>query len=553
MCLYDFPAHNDTNSTSTCDLEYACAPLKAAIEYGNLESSNETVYGYCQADDSAFYGTGINDCVSCLESSPSTYTANCKFPALLVRKSKTKTLTLRQVLLALEAGCQQEPAVGSLLSISGSLFSTAVINITVPSDNKSSSSSSNDHVLSLTAIIGIAVGLGVLFLLAAGLFILYYCQQRRYAREDAGCYRNNPYPSLQERYYCAQDMNSGHPPGQTYALPQYTMDYKPAVGTTNADGNDGFSNNAEYYDRLESISHKQPLGAHPVRLTNDIGVSSEVSDSVGKLNVSALPTHPAYIPRNVTPGQLGGRPSRNASRSTSMRSTTSSTEPLHSLKQQQRSQSRQDSRQGRSAEAPPSYALEVYLDAQDEPGSERASSRAEGPPTRNIQVELAGPPSSSPSQSPQEKQRTPSLGLAVPPPAVSWRSRRASVSPTRQSQQIPPPPPPVAVASPSPPSSVPNRAMTGTPSMAALILPPMPKLRMLGRKSSKPVGGTPSGSEQAGAGSHAGISGPLAFPDRRFSLRPLNNDRIVEQTVERVGKGHVVEVPIASGKSYLYG
>lgn len=78
MCLYDFPAHNNTNSTLTCDLEYACAPLRGGLEYGNLDPANETQYGYCQADNNAFYGTSIGDCVSCLESSPSTYTANCE-------------------------------------------------------------------------------------------------------------------------------------------------------------------------------------------------------------------------------------------------------------------------------------------------------------------------------------------------------------------------------------------------------------------------------------------------------------------------------------------
>lgn len=48
-----------------------------------------------------------------------------------------------------------------------------------------------------------------------------------------------------------------------------------------------------------------------------------------------------------------------------------------------------------------------------------------------------------------------------------------------------------------------------------------------------------------------GISGPLAFPDSRFSMRP-SNERIVSQTfVDRSGPR--MEVPIASGKSFLYG
>lgn len=60
-------------------MDHACKPLQGAIESGNLVPSNETEYGYCQADDDAFYGTSIDDCVSCLQSSASTYTANCEF------------------------------------------------------------------------------------------------------------------------------------------------------------------------------------------------------------------------------------------------------------------------------------------------------------------------------------------------------------------------------------------------------------------------------------------------------------------------------------------
>lgn len=406
----------------------------------------------------------------------------------------------------------------------------------------SSSSASSTRVLSLTAIIGIAVGLGVLFLLAAGLFILYYCQQRRHALEGAGLMHNNPYPSLQERFYYAQNTSGGsgpatfNPPSQTYALPHYNVDYKSAVATADV-RDDGFTNNAEYYDRIEGRPHGRPLQAHPVHLTKDNSGSSEVVDSIGNLNASALPTHPAYIPRSVAPGQLGTRASRNASRCASARSTTSSTEPLHP----QRSLSRQDHR-GAAAGKPTSYAMEVYLDSQDEPDPERAPSRAEGSPLRNIQVELAGPPGTSYEQTSQQK--SPSPSLTTPPPAVSWRSRRASVSPA---------PSPLR----QPQSQAPERAATGTPAMSSLILPSVPKIRVPSKKPPmlRVTGPVDVEGREGGAGSagRAGISGPLMFPDGRFSVRPPNNDRIVEQTVERIGMANVVEVPIGSGKSYLYG
>lgn len=80
----------------------------------------------------------------------------------------------------------------------------------------------------------------------------------------------------------------------------------------------------------------------------------------------------------------------------------------------------------------------------------------------------------------------------------------------------------------------------------------MPKIRVPGKKPPKLCVTDTAGVEH-GDGGRVDISGPLAFPDGRFLVRPSNGDRIVEQTVERIGMANVVEVPIGSGKSYLYG
>ncbi|KAF3770665.1 hypothetical protein M406DRAFT_354521, partial [Cryphonectria parasitica EP155] len=219
VCIYDFPNHNISNSSSSsseesCDLQYACAPLQEALEYGNLNPSNGTDYGYCQADGGAFYGTAIDDCVSCLQASPSTYTAN--------------------FLLALQAGCQQQPKAGTTLSITGSLFSTTAINITDTSNSSSttSSTSSNKSTLSLNRIIAIVCSLGGLFFLAIGLFILYCCRQRRYAREDAQLLGNDGYPSHQQHFYYGKDRQGSVSTAQTYVMPPYTMDHKSKVAPT---------------------------------------------------------------------------------------------------------------------------------------------------------------------------------------------------------------------------------------------------------------------------------------------------------------------------------
>lgn len=81
VCLYDYPDHKKT-TTTPCDLTSACAPLQGALEYGKLNPDNRTEYGYCQADDGVLNGANMEDCVTCLQSSSSTYLANCeRFPS----------------------------------------------------------------------------------------------------------------------------------------------------------------------------------------------------------------------------------------------------------------------------------------------------------------------------------------------------------------------------------------------------------------------------------------------------------------------------------------
>lgn len=78
VCLYDYPKHE--KNSSSCDLGSACLPLQTALETGlALATSPSSAFGYCSADNSAFYGTSIDDCVSCLQSSSDTYGANCEY------------------------------------------------------------------------------------------------------------------------------------------------------------------------------------------------------------------------------------------------------------------------------------------------------------------------------------------------------------------------------------------------------------------------------------------------------------------------------------------
>lgn len=76
-CLFDYPEHR-ANSTASCDLDTACKPLQKAVETGLSSQTGAADFSYCSADDSAFHGSNIDNCVTCLQSSSSSYVANCE-------------------------------------------------------------------------------------------------------------------------------------------------------------------------------------------------------------------------------------------------------------------------------------------------------------------------------------------------------------------------------------------------------------------------------------------------------------------------------------------
>lgn len=427
-------------------------------------------------------------------------------------------------------------------------------------------------MLATGATVGIALGAAALFLGAIALFVVYYLRQKKWEREDKAPLQ--PFAAAQQFYY-GKDPGSGGPASVTttsnhsYALPPYAADYKPpqqvggaavSVPETPEPLPSDYSSNAEYYDRLEGKTRGRPLRtiSPPMQIAavNNNNHHEQV-DTIGQLPTNSLPTHPAYIPRSsssrnssrATP-QPGARPSRNPT-PTSVRSSTQSAP----LRPQHNSTSTSTTNSGSGGAKPDSYAIQVYLNAAEDPkvpqppppvaapswsSSHPPPPRATAPASnaeiaRNIQVELAS------------AQPTPPTSAASLPQVVGGRSTPA---PSLQSQHISRAASPDYAAgegSPLPPP----------PRIGSLILPSVPRIRVPGSKKLPPRLDVPDG---AGAD----ISGPLAFPDSRFSTRPppppgqgqgqaqgQGQDRIITQTVDRVGRS--VEMPIGSGKSYLYG
>ncbi|KAK4127938.1 hypothetical protein N657DRAFT_642004 [Parathielavia appendiculata] len=130
--------------------------------------------------------------------------------------------------------------------------------------------------LTTGAIAGIACGAGALFLGAAGLFVVYWRRQRQFDRED-----NSDGDSFDER----------RPPGNMAPAVAYTMDYK----MDDPQHHEGDHTSSYTYSPEKSSYTFSPLGAPDV--------------------ASAMPTHPAYIPRALVRGST--TPSNRSTATTS--------------------------------------------------------------------------------------------------------------------------------------------------------------------------------------------------------------------------------------------
>ncbi|KAK1756892.1 hypothetical protein QBC47DRAFT_172172 [Echria macrotheca] len=121
----------------------------------------------------------------------------------------------------------------------------------------------DDSKLDTGAIAGIACAAGALFLGGIGLFIIYYRRQRQYARQHGGGRLRSP---LEENHGLA-----------AYSPPIYTHDYKMShtleSATLGGSGSSAQTFSPEF--------HKEGVFFSPGEPTS----------------VSAMPTHPAYIPR----------------------------------------------------------------------------------------------------------------------------------------------------------------------------------------------------------------------------------------------------------------
>lgn len=176
-----------------------------------------------------------------------------------------------QVMTVLEAGCEQEPKPGELLGVTGTIFSSSSVNITAPEEDiRDKPEGAGSSTLTTGAIVGIAVGCGLLFLGGVALFWVYWRRQKKFQRDEkAGYHGSNsgtPDPLFPPNY-----------PKMSASLRSYS-----AMGSH---GRQGSLTAGDYYDKLE-----EEMGAGRTNYAYDPRALSRGPSS-------ALPTHQAYLPQ----------------------------------------------------------------------------------------------------------------------------------------------------------------------------------------------------------------------------------------------------------------
>ncbi|KAF6819779.1 exo-alpha-sialidase neuraminidase [Colletotrichum sojae] len=335
VCLFDYPdAISSINSP--CIINSACRPLKNALTAGLTNPNAGNQYDYCTADSDRFASSNWWSCVRCLQSSDSqSYLSN--------------------FLIALKAGCQQKPTDGALIGLTGDIFSTKAVNITESNTNTTmpGDGGASSTTMTMGTIVGIAVGGGLVFIGAVCLFIVYCRKQRKQRAQndntdllppDLSRSRASSFTAINRSPYMPI---TDHKKSSSINSYNYELQEKQAY------------NNADYYDKMEQEMQGGREMSHynfdPRQHHHGLG--------------SALPTHPAYIPRAMS--RQSAHPSASA------------TPP-----------------NGRRANTPDSFALQSYLNAVNEEGT----------------IDVIQPPPAQPRDLQQHESSAPAHMASIPPP-----------------------------------------------------------------------------------------------------------------------------------------
>ncbi|KAL2068249.1 hypothetical protein VTL71DRAFT_16347 [Oculimacula yallundae] len=261
-----FGTANTTSSISTpCSTGAVCGHIQKALGDGMGTPLTTGQYSYCTAYDDSFLGSTLDTCRSCL-------------------KLNNDAAYLSNFLVALEAGCTQRPNGGLVVGLNSTLFTRNAVAITFP---RESGPGKEHKSLSTGAIVGTAVGCGVLLLII--LAISFVCFKKR---RNAKRLKQLQSP-LHERFGAE---NITAPTSGGFSSPQTSPPLKreSVQMTTTQVRNFNYSRQQPHSVRDwqgNSNGNSPAYGVSPPSYSPPI--SSSGRDS--------LPAHHAYIPPEYTP------------------------------------------------------------------------------------------------------------------------------------------------------------------------------------------------------------------------------------------------------------
>ncbi|GJN85945.1 hypothetical protein PLIIFM63780_009521 [Purpureocillium lilacinum] len=260
-CLFAEP-HALPNYTldSTCNIDQACKPLKDPLTADGFDPVPKQTSGYCTANDGTFMGSHLSSCISCLQATEG-------------------QVYLSNFMIALQAGCQQDPQDGSTLNLSGSVFTTSAVNMT---SSKTNDDQDKGGSLPPSAIAGIVVGIVLIFLAAICLFAVHWRREKTRDAWDDSRYFDN-YATTPGLY------------GSQGAVELSKAQRRYFTGTAFGEKESPFTSSGEYYDYVAAET------------SGRCGSAAAGPRAAHRGRSSALPTHAAYNPNTV---------SRNSNQST---------------------------------------------------------------------------------------------------------------------------------------------------------------------------------------------------------------------------------------------
>ncbi|KFA63222.1 hypothetical protein S40285_04900 [Stachybotrys chlorohalonatus IBT 40285] len=169
-CVFGYPNATDVGS-SPCITSEACGPLEDALRDGILDPDGADPYAYCEGHGGSSLGDSFSRCLSC------------------VHAGGTHAF-LSNFLVALEAGCRQQPADGVVIGLNDTVFTLTSIEIVDPNHIPEAAAGVGSS-LSTGVIVGIAIGAVVFLFLAVG---CAYMQIRKRRNRAAARRRSNEGP-----------------------------------------------------------------------------------------------------------------------------------------------------------------------------------------------------------------------------------------------------------------------------------------------------------------------------------------------------------------------